>query len=88
MEAALGNGSVAVSLAQRAIDMGSDGPVPFLAYVRSLLVAATAPPSALQAGDVPLPPPPPPVDALLRVRTTMLSMMTVMTFIFWFLWRS
>ncbi len=82
MEAALGNGSVAVSLAQRAIDMGSDGPVPFLAYVRSLLVAATAPPSALQAGDVPMPPPPPPIDALLRVRTTVLSVM----FIFGFLW--
>ena len=82
VEAALGNGSVAVSLAQRAIDMGSDGPVPFLAYVRSLLVAATAPPSALQAGDVPMPPPPPPIDALLRVRTTVLSVM----FIFGFLW--
>ncbi len=82
MEAALGNGNVAVSLAQRAIDMGSDGPFPFLAYVRSLLVAATAPPSALQAGDVPMPPPPPPIDALLRVRTTVLSVM----FIFGFLW--
>lgn len=85
MEAALGNGSVALSLAQRAIDMGSDGPVPFLAYVRSLLVAATAPPSALQAGDVPLPPPPPPIDALLRVITTIFSIITAMTLIFWFL---
>ena len=81
MEAALGNGSVAVSLAQRAIDMGSDGPVPFLAYVRSLLVAATAPPSALQAGDVPMPPPPPPIDALLRVRTTVFLVMFIFGFL-------
>jgi hypothetical protein len=71
VHAALGLGSVAVSLAKRAVDMENGSLLPLLSLIRSLLAAATAAMSPLAEGGVPLPPPQPPLDGLLKVMLVM-----------------